>query len=233
MRAIPSRRPLCAFVMLLAFTTALAETAAAPAGQEPMFSRPAGPVLELVRDDDAFLSFARRLSVEADRMLLAETAGMAETITPEQRKRLLGLRVHLALCLGQDEIASDAADRLREFQTDPGERAHSGLLTRALIESRRDPVALERTLRALLDALPRDPSVRAAVARSATRIAAMSETALIAEIRDGVAPKLARGEPCTLEIADGIVRAGHRLRNILPLRAALLRAYEAALANWR
>jgi len=33
-------------------------------------------------------------------------------------------------------------------------------------------------------------------------------------------------------MADQIIRAGHRLRNILPLRAAMLRAYETALATW-
>lgn len=200
---------------------------AAPASRELNFSLPR-PALELIRDDAAFLSFARQLSAETDRLLHADSAA-----TADERKRLLGLRAHLTLCLGQDHVALQVADRLRELQTDPGERAHSGLLTRALVESKRDPVALERTLRASLNALPRDPAIRGAVERSAARLAAMSEASLISEIRDAVAPKLARGEPCTLELADQIVRAGHRLRNILPLRPALLRAYEAALADWR
>jgi hypothetical protein len=184
------------------------------------------PALELVRDDTVFFSFARQLSHEADRWLAAPPATSAE------QKRLLGLRVHLALCLREDDVARNAADRLRELQTDPGERAHSGVLTRALIDSQRDPGALEHELLAALQALPRDPAVRSAVERSAAKIAALSESSLLAEIRDDVTPRLARGEPCTLEVADQIVRVGHRLRNILPLRAAMLRAYETALATW-
>lgn len=171
-------------------------------------------------------SFARQLSRETDRLLAIPGA------TPAQQKPLLGLRIHLALCLREDDVARTAADRLRELQTDPGERAHSGILTRALIDSQRDPGALEHRLLAGLQSLPRDPAVRSAVQRSAAKIAALSESSLLAEIRDNVAPKLARGEPCTLEMADQIVRVGHRLRNILPLRAAMLRAYEASLATW-
>lgn len=184
------------------------------------------PALELIGDDDAFFSFARELTREVDRLLTDSPAATAE------HKRLLALRVHLALCLRDDAIARTAAERLRELQTDPGERAHSGVLTRALIDSQRDPDKLESVLLAALQALPRDPAVRSAVQRSAAKLAALSETALLAEIRDDVAPRLARGEPLTLEIADQIVRAGHRLRNILPLRAALLRAYDQALAAW-
>jgi hypothetical protein len=184
------------------------------------------PAPELIRDDDAFFSFARELSRDVDRLLADPPATSAE------HKRLLALRVHLALCLRDDAVARAAAEHLRDLQTDPGERAHSGVLTRALIDSQRDPDALERVLLAALQALPRDPAVRSAVQRSAAKIAALSEAALLAEIRDDVAPRLARGEPLTLEIADQIVRAGHRLRNILPLRAALLRAYGKALTTW-
>jgi hypothetical protein len=225
MRATSLPGPLLgAFFALAADPAAAAETAPP---HELIFSC-SQSALEIVCDDDAFQAFALRLGLETDRLLLAKSG-----VTSDQEKRLLGLRVHLALCLGQDDVAYQMADRLRELQTDPGERAHSGLLTRAMIESKRDTVALERRLYAALDALPRDPSTKTAVERSAARLAALSEPSLIAEIRDVVAPKLARGEPCTVELADQIIRAGHRLRNVLPVRAAILRAYAAALANWR
>jgi hypothetical protein len=218
-------RPFGLFLFLLAVALVSASNGAADERPQLSVSLPR-PALELVRDDTGFFSFVRQLSHEADRLLAAPPA------TPTEQKLLLGLRIHLALCLREDDVARVAADRLRELQTDPGERAHSGVLTRALIDSQRHPGALERMLLAALRALPRDPAVRSAVQRSAAKIAALSESSLLAEIRDDVDPKLARGEPCTLEMADQIVRAGHRLRNILPLRAALLRAYEAALATW-
>ncbi len=223
----PFTRP-CLFTLpLVLLAVALGNAGSGAPGERPRLSISLPlPALELVRDDAVFFSFARQLSRETDRLLAAPDMSAVE------QKSLLGLRIHLALCLREDEVARGAADLLRELQTNPGERAHSGVLTRALIDSRRDPVALERTLRAALQALPRDPAVRRAVQRSAAKIAALSESSLLAEIRDDVGPKLARGEPCTLEMADQIVRAGHRLRNILPLRAAMLRAYEAALATW-
>lgn len=77
---------------------------------------------------------------------------------------------------------------------------------------------------------PRSSRTKAALVRARQKIEEMSRDALLAEIRENIAPRLARGEPCTLEIADQLVRSGHRLRNILPLRAAMLRAYSAALA---
>lgn len=194
---------------------------------EPTFPLPAPP-LELISDHDAFKRFTQEMQQAVDRLLATENSDWGE-----QRKRLLNLRVHLALCVGQDDVALQTVDRLRDLQTDPGERAHSGVLTQALVASKRNPVALARLLRASLAALPRTPAVHAAVARSAGRIEALSESAIVAEIRDDVAPKVARGEPCTVEMADQIIRAGHRLRNILPLRSAILQAYQATLAEWR
>jgi hypothetical protein len=144
---------------------------------------------------------------------------------------LLAFRVHLALHLREDELALRLAGQIRASQSDPGERAHSGLTTQALVNSQRDPVRFERELTRLLQELPRDARTRAALVRARQKIEELSREALRADVRETIAPRLARGEPCNLEMADQLVRAGHRLQNILPLRAAMLRAYAAALST--
>ena len=47
--------------------------------------------------------------------------------------------------------------------------------------------------------------------RARERIAATTEKALLDDVRDNLAPPLARGEPCTLEVADQLIRTRHRL----------------------
>jgi hypothetical protein len=188
----------------------------------PTFTVSGDPVA-LVQDSGRFTRFAREVAAQVDQMLKASPDDTSH-------KMLLGLRVHLAIYLDEDQRALEVAERIRESQTDPGERAHSGLTTRALVSSQRDPVRFERDFTRLLGALPRDASIRAALVRAREKIEQISEESLLAEIRTNVAPRLARGEPCTLEMADQLVRAGHRLRTILPLRPAMLRSYTAAIA---
>ena len=148
-------------------------------------------------------------------------------------KLLLGLRVHLALHFGDDTAALDAAGKIRALQTDPAERAHAGLTTEAIVAARHDPVAFEKEFSIRLATLPRTPAMRAVLTRARERIVETTEAALLDEVRRNIAPRLAHGEPCTLEIADQLVRVRHRLAEILPLRAALLRAYDQWLGAAR
>ena len=194
---------------------------------EAIFTLPAPP-LELVQSAAKFEPFARAVAAEADRQLHAATRP-----APATYRFLLSVRVHLAIYLGENELALDLAAKIRAGQSEPGERAHSGLTTRALVSSRRDPAAFEAEFTRLLRGLPRDELIRDALIRARAKIAGLSEATLLADVRNVVAPRLARGEPCTLELADHLVRAGHRLRTILPLRAAMLRAYDDAIAAQR
>ena len=119
---------------------ALAALALAPVcGAQTLAVTLSAPPLELVQDTERFNAFARRLAVEVDRQLGGEPA--AET--PEAQRKLLGLRAHLALYLGENEIALRTAAKIRAFQSDPAERAHSGLATQALVAARGDAAKLE------------------------------------------------------------------------------------------
>lgn len=184
------------------------------------------PALQLVTSERDFEPFARRVAADVESALQAQPPP-----GPDRLKLLLGLRVHLALHFRDDRRALESAERIRLAQTDPGDRAHAGLTTRAIVAAGHDPRRFEAEFTRLLAALPRDPTVTAALTRGRARIAALSEQALLEDVRRDLAPRLARGEPCTLEIADQLVRIRHRLTDILTLRDAMLRAYDSALAR--
>ncbi len=198
--------------------------AAAPDATSPVYAL-AVPPLELVTTEAAFAPFAQRVAADVAGALKRQPPP-----DPARLKLLLGLRVHLALHFHDDAAALDAAERIRALQTDPAEKAHAGLTTRALVASKHEPRAFEREFTRLLRSLPRDPATRAVLVRAREKLATTTETALLDEVRTNIAPRIAAGEPCTLEIADQLVRIRHRLEGILPLRDALLRSYDSVLS---
>lgn len=179
------------------------------------------PPLQLVTNEADFAPLGQSVAA-------AVAAALQQTPPPDgaRLKLLLGLRVHLALHFGNHAAALDAAAQIRALQTDPAERAHAGLTTEAIVAAKHDPILFEKEFSARLATLPRTPAIRAVLTRAREKVAASTETALLEDVRQNIAPRLARGEPCTLEIADQLVRVRHRLAGILPLRAALLRAYD-------
>lgn len=182
------------------------------------------PALQLVTSEADFAPFARRVYQDVEAALRASPSDTAEL------KLLLGLRVHLALHFRDDSAALDAAERIRNLQSDPAERALAGLTTRAVVAAHHKPLAFKREFSRLLEQLPRTPEIRTALTKVREKIEGITEQSLLDEVRTRIAPRLQRGEPCTLEIADQLVRVRHRLQDIVPLRAALLRAYDAAIA---
>jgi hypothetical protein len=184
-----------------------------------------GSATQLVTSQGEFDPFARKVAADVD-AALRETA----PTNVARLKLLLGLRVHLALHFRDDATALATAERIRELQIDPGERALAGVTTRAIVAAQHDPRRFEQEFSTLLATLPRDAGVRAALQRARDKISGLNQETLLNEVRTQIEPQLARGEPCTLEIADQLVRIRHRLTDILPLRDALLRAYDAAVA---
>lgn len=202
-----------------------APTAAAPDATGPVYVLAVTP-LELVTTEAAFAPFAQRVAADVATALKHQPPP-----DPTRLKLLLGLRVHLALHFRDDAAALAAAEQIRALQTDPAERSHAGLTTRALVAGKHEPEAFEREFTRLLRSLPRDPATRAMLGRAREKIAATTEAALLADVRANIAPRIAAGEPCTLEIADQLVRIRHRLVGILPLRDALLRSYDSVLSD--
>ena len=203
-----------------------AQTPPAPEG----FPLPAG-VREIVSAPASFERFAATLRPWIEARLKASPPG------PEL-KLLLAMRVHLALHAGDDRAALETAERLRDLQLNETERAFSGVMTVATVRARReggtDPRApryadaLQRALAAELQRLPRTPAMRAVLEKQRARLASMTAPLLLAAA-EKLAAQCDASHRCSLEQADEIVRLGHRFTALVPVREAILAAFEAEL----
>lgn len=178
----------------------------------------AAPVRELVTSPAAFGRFAGPVR----RALEPAPAGV-------DAKLLLGLRAHLALAAHDADAALRAAAELRALQTDPAERAFSGLVTEAQVAAWRPGAALDRELAVRLAALPATPAMTSLLCRQREKLAAVTPEALLAEA-DELGRRLDGRGVCDWIDADRIIRLHHRLANVLPLRETLVAAFDAALA---
>jgi hypothetical protein len=200
------------------------------------FSLSAEP-LKVVTDEEVFRPFAEKVRTEVERLLGVPAAVDAPAIF----RVLLSTRVHLAHHFGDNAVAIATAAWIRSLQTDPDGRAFAGLTTLASVEARRsNPRAapFEVRYRAAffaeftrqLAGLPRTPGIVAMLRGQREKIVAITEKALLAEMRDVIMPALARKGYCGLEEADQLVRVRHRLVSIVPVRDETLRALDAAIA---
>lgn len=203
---------------------------------ETRFELAATP-LELVTNEARFRPFAERVRAEVERLLGVPAA----VDDPATIKLLLSTRVHLAHHFGDNEKAVATAAWIRTLQTDPAGRAFAGLTTLASVEARRrhpgvEPdnagyrETFEREFTRQLATLPRTPEITTMLRGQREKIAGLTEAALLAETREGIAPALARRGYCGLAEADQLVRVRHRLVSILPLKSETLRALDAAIA---
>jgi arylsulfatase A-like enzyme len=195
--------------------------------------RPAA-VRDLVTDPARFRPFAKQVSAGVERTLAATPAPGGET-----RARLQSLRVHLGLYLGHDARALAAATQIRETITPPSERAFSGLLTEAFVVSRAAApagpsspaytLALRSALESRLATLPATPEITAVLVRQRERFRELTRDSLLAEA-DALGARLDSAPRWTLADVDDVVRIGHRLATLLPLRDTIYTALAASVA---
>ncbi len=223
-------------ILLLASVTILplltTRSSAAPMTNDPVYQLPAPP-LELMTSEEKFAPFAKSLAADIDRMLAAQP-----DVTRE--KLLLGMRVHLAHHFGESEVALRLAARIRDLQTTAADKAFAGLTTQAAAAARLtgtkpgSPIygaAFAREFAKLLATLPNTPDITAMLRVQREKNAAFSRETLLNEVKDKIAPAIARRGQATLEDLDQLVRARHRLTDILPVRAETLQALDQAIAE--
>jgi hypothetical protein len=188
-------------------------------------------VRELVTTPAQLHAWARPLAAEVERMLA--TGSPADDA---KLGLLLALRVHLALLTGDAPRALDSAARIRERQAGEIERAYAGLTTEATVAARRIAKATGAEFTAVFRAefaralatLPRSPEAVGLLAQQRDRIRGMTREALLAEA-DRLAGRLDAAGRCSLADADQIIRIGHRLENIVPLRETMRAVFEAEI----
>ena len=220
-------RPLAAMVAMGVLAAAgpacgcAAETYPLPAGVRALVTTPAH-----------LQAFAQPLAADVERQLAAVPAPDGEKLT-----LLLALRVHLALLTGDAPRALDSAARIRARQAGEIEQAYAGLTTEATVAARQEAKAVGADFAAVFRAafaralatLPRSPAATALLAQQRDRIRGMTREALLAEA-DRLAAKVDATGRCSLADADQIIRIGHRLENIVPLRDTMLAAFDAEIA---
>lgn len=201
----------------------------------------ASPVIETVLRPERLSAFAAPLAAAVERRLTAMPPPSAD-----ERGRLLALRVHLALFFGEMERALQTANLLRAAQTAPAERAFAGLTTEAFAAAHRAVngtgllrtdtpefiAAFRQAFAAGLATLPELPATILLLERQSQRIADLTESALRAE-GERLGAKLEGARHCGLEDADHIIRIGHRLKNLLPVRETMLATLAEELATRR
>lgn len=206
-------------------------------GSETIWIQLPGKPSSLMTDEANFRAFAAKLSEEVEKQL-----GRPQAVDDQETlKMLLSIRVHLAHCLADFATATATAAWIRSLQTDPAQRAYTGLTTFAAVEARQmhpamtlnDPLVRaafkDAFLRRLSD-IPDSPEVLAVLHRQRSTIAAFDADALLQEI-EKVDPMMELDRRCSLPVADVLVRAIHRRIAMLPLKAELLACLDAAIAS--
>lgn len=180
------------------------------------FALPA-PVMEIASSPEAFARF-----VAPVRAALA---------APELDAKLrLGMQVHLALNDRDAKTALAAAAELRALQTEPAEKAFTGLVTEAQVASWASGATFAQELTRRLATLPATAKMTAVLRKQHEKIAATTRDGLLAEAAT-LGRQLDGSGQCDWTGADQIIRTRHRLTNILPLREAMLTALDAAIAE--
>lgn len=210
---------------------------AATAGATETYLLPT-TVRALVTDADAFMQFQREVSERVETEWQSSPAP-----TAERRAALLALRGHLSLADGNMTRALATAKLIRATQASPLARAFSGITTEAYAAAyratksvgalRTDSPAFVAVFREsfaqALAGLPATPEAATLLIQQRERIRALSREELLAEA-DRLGAKLDGARRADFADADQIIRLGHRLRNLVPLRETMLAAFDVALA---
>lgn len=201
------------------------------AAEATFYSLPAS-VVEVVTMPAHLETFTRPVGAEVERLLGA-------TPPPEGDRLglLLAMRVHLSLLTGNTERALETAARIRERQPTAMDRAFAGLTTQAAVAAQRAAkpgtgewiAAFRRELARAFATMPSSAEGVAMLEKQRERIHATTREALMADAAR-LGAKLDATGRCTLEDADQIIRIGHRLENILPLRVTMLAVFDEAIA---
>lgn len=236
MRSTRTLRPFGIFLGFGLTAVIAGRTAIAAPARDERFALPARPV-ELVTSEQTYRPFAEHVRAEVER-LLAQPEAIDD---PAILHLLLAMRVHLALHFHDGQTAVATAAWIRTLQTDPASRALAGLTTFAFIEAmRRNPDSpesdagyrgdFEQAFDRLLAGLPHTDAMETALREQRDKIADSTKAALLAQLREKIAPMLAGRTHCGLVEADQLVRVQHRLTTLTAVRDEMLRALDRAIA---
>lgn len=227
---------------ILAMTLALCLAGAAPGQAKPRIEKAAdlprfsyaiqGNLEHLVRDASAFDAFAAKLREDVEGVLanydIADKAA---------ERDLLATLLQLDVLQGRDTQALARIDALRKLEEKPADKLLSGVLSRAIVESRKTHGAdtqgyredVARRLTAALKPMPY-PVVANEIRQAKASAELIGESLALGNVRDVLQPIVDRAGSLSSDLAPGIVRARYALLVRLPLKQTLIDTYSAYLA---
>ena len=138
-------------------------------------------------------------------------------------------RVHLAISYRNGQRALDAAQALKDLQSDPRKKAMTGLLTKAIVKAQeRSPddlwspyvMEVQRQFSAQLTLVEPGPSLEELQAMN-RQYATMEAGALVTGFLENYEESVDANGQLDLEAADALARVRHKVLDILPLTRAI------------
>jgi hypothetical protein len=192
-----------------------------------------GNLEQLVRDEAQFKPFAAQLRRDFESVL-----AQYDIADKSAERQLLGVLLQLDVLEGRDDAALARIEAIRALQEKPADRLLTGLLPRAIVESRKaaggsDADAYRHGVgQRISDTLkPMPNAIIANGIREAKASAELvGEALVLGNVRDVLQPIVDKAGALSSDLAPGIVSARYALLMRLPLKQTLIETYGAYLA---
>jgi hypothetical protein len=181
------------------------------------------PLASYLNDQALFNAFSEDYSAYIEQTL--KDPGLSL----ERQKLLQASRVHLAISYADGETALDAAQALKDMQSDPKAKAMTGLLTKAIVAAQEKStgdlwspyvIAVQRQFAAQLALVSPGPSLEE-LQEMNKKYGNMEAGALVNEFLETYQESVDAAGELNLEAADALARVRHKVLDILPLTAAI------------
>jgi len=192
-----------------------------------------GKVEDLVRSEDAFRPFAAKVRANVESVLRDYEIDDAAT-----KRGLIGTLVALDLLEGHDDAVRRGLDEIKALEEKPAAKALSGLITRAILEARRESAdrnspayrkAVYTAVMRALDGLPFDV-VQNDLKSMKASVEIASESLLIGQIQASFDPVAAKTGGLSSDLAHILPSMRMLLVERIPLKGTLNEALSAYLS---
>ncbi|HUA01846.1 MAG TPA: S8 family serine peptidase [Candidatus Aquilonibacter sp.] len=200
----------------------------------PQFSYPiSGSVEDLLQSDEAFAKLTAQIRKDVESVL--NDYDIQESAT---KRSLVGTLANIDVLEGKDQDALRLLDEVQALQDKPGEKLTSGLVLRAVLETRgqykdrNSPeyrAAVAKLVRQRLDAMP-FAVVQDDIKQDKTRYELLSQGLIVGELQSVFDPVIQKSGAISNALADQLPNAKLTLVEILPLKEALADVFSSYLA---
>lgn len=230
------KKLLVCWAAVLVVNVALAQTKARIEKQAdmPRFTYAVkGDLEKWVRDEKTFAPLAAQIRRDTEGVL-----GKYDIADKAMQAQLLGVLLPLAILDGQHDLALKHIEALRAVQEKPADKLLTGMLARAIVESRQalgnaaDPKTFQqevgKRLARSLQALP-FAVISNDIKQAKARAERLGEGLILGNVQNVLQPMADKSGELSSEFAPGMVAARYGLLVTLPLKQTLIDTYSAYL----